>query len=47
MINFLNVLAALYSHFPEVVCDNTGSVGASIIILEDEIWSQIVGIRDS
>ena len=37
---------SLYSHIVEVVCDNPGSVGASVVILEDEVRSQIVEIWD-
>jgi len=38
---------SLSSHILEVVCDNPGSVGASVVILEDGVRAQIVEIWDS
>lgn len=34
-------LRSLCCHVLEVVCGNPGSVGGSVVILEDGIWSQI------
>lgn len=39
-------LHSLYSHIPEVVCDNPGSVRVNIVVLEDGIRPQTVEICD-